>query len=386
MKMRQIAEILLLFLTVSGAGLAQVPATPASNTQPQSTLVSPEIHPDRTVTFRLNAPKATEVILNGDWMTTRTRETREHGATPMTKGADGIWTFTTPPLEATGHLYYFTLDGLNIADPVNPVIKLRNRTSASLVEVPGSPVPVWQLQAVPRGTVDINVQHSAVYNDEHPFAVYLPPGYQKSTTRYPVLYLMHGSGDAYTGWTCAGAANIILDNLMAQKKAVPMIIVMPYNGSNFPNLPPARPGASSFEDYMVKELIPYIDANYRTLIDRKNRAMAGLSAGSGATFNVGMKHTELFSQFGLFSAGVLNAKAATRYPELASGKAAEGKFDLIWISCGTGDTDLDGIEDFVAIMKKNGVKHTLVTRDGGHVWPIWRWSLAEFAPLLFRKN
>jgi enterochelin esterase family protein len=353
----------------------------------QETLVSPEVHADRTVTFRLNAPKASEVTITGDWMATL--EARTGGTAKMARGADGVWTFTSPPLEPTIHLYFFTIDGLNIADPVNPLIKLRNRTSGSLVEVPGDPVPVWQPQAVPRGTVDIHSQRSATYGDEHPFAVYLPPGYRSGTVRYPVLYLVHGGGDVYLSWVNAGAANVILDNLIAAKKAVPMIVVMPYNGSNYPNLPleqggPAGSTPPRFEQYMTKELMPFIDANYRTLADRKHRAMAGLSAGGGATFNVGLKHTELFSQFGLFSSGAITGEAASRYPELASGKAAEGKLDLLWISYGNQDPNHTGAEAFHAALTKNGVKHTYVTRDGGHVWPVWRWSLAEFAPLLFR--
>jgi enterochelin esterase family protein len=309
----------------------------------------------------------------------------------MTRGTDGVWTFTSPPLEPTVHLYFFTLDGLNIADPVNPVVKLRTRTSGSLVEVPGTPTPIWQLQQVPRGSVDFNWHRSAAYNDEHQFAVYLPPGYRSGSARYPVLYLVHGGGDIFSSWVYPGAANVILDNLIAQKKSVPMIVVMPYNGSNYPQLPleqgtPANVSSSRFEQYLTKELIPYIDANYRTLADRKNRAMAGLSAGGGATFNAGLKHTELFSQFGFFSSGAITGEAASRYPELASAKAAEGKLDLIWISYGNQDPNYKGAEAFHAALAKNGVKHTYVTRDGGHVWPVWRWSLAEFAPLLFRKN
>ena len=379
-------------LAIASLALAQAPAP--AGAQPargvQETLVSPEVHADRTVTFRLYAPKATEVTLTGDWLATL--ESRTGGVTKMTKGGDGVWTFTSPPLEPTIHLYFFTLDGLNIADPVNPIPKLRTRTTASLVEVPGTPTPVWQLQAVPRGSVDFNTRRSAAYNDEHPFAVYLPPNYYTSTARYPVLYLVHGGGDVYSSWMFAGAANVILDNLIAQKKAVPMIIVMPFNGSNYPNLPLPSGGAagaeaSRFEIYMTKELIPFVDANYRTLTDRKNRAMSGLSAGGGATFNVGLKHTELFSQFGFFSAGAVSTPdAATKYPEFASAKAAEGKLDLIWISYGNQDPNHVGAEVFEKALTKNGVKHTYVTRDGGHVWPVWRWSLAEFAPLLFRKN
>jgi enterochelin esterase family protein len=366
---------------------AQQPAAGRSQGQRrlQGTLVSPEIHPDRTVTFRVYAPKATDVTLTGDWMATL--EARTGGTAKMTKGDNGVWTFTSPLLEPTIHLYFFTVDGLDIADPINPVMKLRARTSASLVEVPGSPTPVWQQQPVPHGTVDFNWSHSAAYDDDHQFAVYLPPDYRTGNSRYPVLYLVHGGGDVFSSWTFAGAANIILDNLLAQKKAVPMIIVMPFNGAHFPSLPVAAGGdTNAFETYMTKELIPFVDSHYRTVSDRKSRAMAGLSAGGGATFNVGLKHTELFSQFGFFSSGAMTAEAAGRYPELASAKAAAGKIDLIWISYGNQDPNHTAAEAFSAELTRNGIKHTYVTRDGGHVWPVWRWSLAEFAPLLFRNK
>jgi enterochelin esterase family protein len=373
----------LAMFSIASPALAQpAPAAPAPASV-QSSVISPEIHPDRTVTFRLYAPKASDVTLTGDWLATL--ESRTGGTTKMTKGADGVWSYTSTPLEATGHLYFFTLDGLPIADPVNPVTKSRSQTSASLVEVPRSPTPVWQLQQVPRGQVAINTQHSAAYDDEHPFAVYLPPGYQSGSRRYPVLYLVHGSGDVFISWTTAGNANIILDNLIAQKKAVPMIVVMPFLGRAYPSLP-ADPGREQFEAYLTKELVPYIDANYRTLADRKDRAMAGLSAGGGATFNVGLKHPELFSQFGFFSAGEIAPANVGRYPWLASEKAAADKFDLFWISFGNQDPNHVPAAAFDAALTKNGVKHTYVTRDGGHVWPVWRWSLAEFAPLLFRNK
>jgi enterochelin esterase-like enzyme len=385
---------LALFLFASAAFAQQTQAPPAQRQAPRgegappqspgNSVVSPEFHADHSITIRLYAPKATDVSITADWLANI--KARTGGTTTMTKGDDGVWTYTTPPLETTGHYYSFTVDGIKMADPVNPEIKVHAvRGSESLVEVPGTPTPMWQLQNVPRGPLEIVTQPSKAYNDEHTFAVYLPPDYHKSTARYPVLYLMHGSGDNYAGWTNAGNANIIMDNLIAQKKVVPMIIVMPYNGITYPH-PQVRPaaGQSPFEDYMVKELIPYIDANYRTKPDRKHRAMAGLSAGSGATYNVGMNHTELISQFGLLSAGVLNTAAASRYPYLASGKETAAKLDLMWISCGTEDTDLAGIKDFTAIMDKNGVKYTLVTREGGHVWAVWRWSLVQFAPLLFR--
>ena len=363
----------------------------------QDNLVSPEIHPDRTVTFRVRAPQAADVNLTGDWMATPDAPTG--GTIPMTKDAAGIWSFTSPPLEASLHLYFFTVDGLAIADPVNPRIKLRVRTSASLVEVPGDPAPLWQIQDVPHGSVDWNWQHSAVYNDTHEFFVYLPPGYEKGNARYPVLYLVHGSGDTAAGWTMAGGANVILDNLIAQKKATPMIVVMPYNGGT----PAARPtpaaggntgnggrggAGTAFEDYMLKELMPFVDAKYRTAPGRKNRAMAGLSAGGAATYNVGLKHLEIFSQLGMFSsAGSGGGDFATRYPQLAADpKGTNARLEVFWIGVGQQDPVDKSARDLDASLTKLQIKHTFLDREGGHVWPVWRWCLSQFAPLLFKKS
>lgn len=393
------ARLLLLACALTTVGLAiplaqQPPATPAAQGAggrgrgrgAQDTLVSPEVHPDRTVTFRIRAPQAQAVVLTGDWLATPASSTG--GQVPLTKDATGIWSVTTEPLEATVHLYFFTVDGMAIADPINPKMKLRTRTSASLVEVPGAPTPVWQFRDdIPHGSVDWNVQHSAAYNDTHEFLVYLPPGYFTSTARYPVLYLVHGAGDTALGWTTAGAANLILDSLISEKKAVPMIVVMPFNGSNGP-APAAAPGTSPFEDYMVKELIPYVDRKYRVAPGRQNRAMAGLSAGGAATYNVGFKHLELFSAFGMFSAaGGGGSDFSTRYPQLAGdAKAANAQINVLWLGCGTEDPLNEGAKAFDAELTKLRITHGYATRAGGHVWPVWRWALAEFAPQLFKKR
>jgi len=354
----------------------------------QDNLVSPEVHADRTVTFRLRAPQASTVTLTGDWLASRTSPTG--GTEPMTKDSSGVWSFTTPPLEATVHLYSFTMDGVNMADPVNPRMKLRVRTSGSLVEVPGDPVPVWGMRDnVPHGSMDWNTQHSNVYGDTHEFLVYLPAGYHTSKAKYPVLYLVHGAGDTAMAWGTAGAANLILDNLIADKKAVPMIVVMPFNGSNAPAQPAAGRGGGNtlFEDYMVKELIPFVDANYRVAQGRQNRAMAGLSAGGGATYNVAFKHPELFSSAGLFSAAAIGANFAARYPQLAADpKGTSAKFPVIWIGCGVVDPLDDASKALDGEMTKLGIRHIYRDREGGHVWPVWRWALSEFAPLIFHKS
>jgi enterochelin esterase family protein len=358
----------------------------------QDTLVSPEVHADRTVTLRLRFPQASTVTLTGDWLATPTTPTG--GAVPMTKDADGVWSVTSEPLELTVHLYFFTVDGQAIADPINPKMKLRVRTSASLVEVPGSPVPPWQVRDIPHGSMDWNVHHSTAYNDTHEFLVYLPPGYFQGAARYPVLYLVHGAGDTALGWGTAGAANLILDSLIAEKRAAPMIVVMPFNGSNNPAVPNGggrgaggAPAPSPFEDYMLKDLIPYVDAKYRVAPGRENRAMAGLSAGGAATYNIGLKHLELFSAFGLFSAaGGGGADFATRYPDLAKDpKGTNAKISVFWIGCGTADPLDEGAKTLDAELTKLQIVHTYLDRPGGHVWPVWRWALSEFAPRLFQR-
>ncbi len=397
MKFRSIAALVVSAVVLSPLAFAQGRGpSGAGGRGPVDNLVSPEVHPDRTVTFRLRAPQASVVTLTGDWLATPAASTG--GTIPMTKDSAGIWSVTTPPLEATVHLYFFTMDGVTMADPVNPKIKLRVRTSGSLVEVPGDPIPLWQVRDIPHGSVDWNTQHSAVYNDTHEFLVYLPPGYHTGKTKYPVLYLVHGAGDTALAWTTAGAANLILDSLIADKKALPMIVVMPFNGSNAP-VPSAgaarganggRGGAGNtqFEDYMLKELIPFVDTNYRVAPGRPNRAMAGLSAGGAATYNIAFKHTELFSSLGLFSAaGGGGTDFETRYPQLvADPKGTNTKLPVIWIGCGTADPLDQGAKALDAELTRAKINHIYKDRDGGHVWPVWRWALSEFAPLLFRKG
>lgn len=399
MKNRVVTLVVAMLLGAAQIAAAQAPApaqTPAAGGrggrgQAQNQLVSPEVHPDRRVTFRIRAPQASTVTLTGSWLATLASP--NGGTLPMTKDAEGVWSVTSEPLEPNVQLYFFNVDGMAIADPINPRIKLRTRTSASLVDVPGTPAPPWQLRDVPHGSVDWNVHRSAVYNDDHEFFVYLPPGYFQSNTRYPVLYLVHGAGDPAAAWVNVGATNVILDNLIADKKAVPMIVVMPFNGSNNP-APQAgggrgggAPGAvSPFENYMLKELIPAVEKKYRVAPGRQNRGMAGVSAGGQATFNVGLKHLDLFSNFGMFSAGGRGgADIAERYPALvADAKTANARINLLWIGCGLVDPYIENAKAFDAELTRLGIKHVYTSREGGHVWPVWRWTLAEFVPLLFQ--
>lgn len=363
--------ILLAFVIV--AAFAQTP-------QPDG-LVSPEVQPDKKVTFRVRAPKAAEVTLYADWMVPGKPE-------PMTKGSDGVWTITAGPVEPNVHLYWFNIDGLAVADPVNPKIKLRQRTSASLVEVPADPSAPWEVRDVPHGTVVVNWEKSQVLNRTERFLVYLPPGYERSSARYPVLYLVHGSGDTPDSWTNAGNANLILDNLIADKKATPMIVVMPAgHAAPFGQQGAQQKNAELFDQYLTKEVIPIVESKYRVASGRQNRALAGLSMGGGLTINTGFGHPDMFSALGIFSAGIPRDFDTKHKAALDDAKGINAKLGLIWIACGDKDNTVQfpRVQQFASTLDKAGIHQTFRTYEGGaHTWPVWRLSLSEFAPMIFK--
>ncbi len=338
-----------------------------AQTPPADGLVSPEVHSDRSVTFRVRAPKAANVTVYGDWMPIGKPEA-------MTKDASGVWSYQTAPLEANGHLYWFNLDGVAVADPVNPVIKLRQRTSASLVEIPAGQPAVWELRDVPHGEVVTEWAKSAVLGRTERVTLYLPPGYLKSQARYPVLYLVHGSGDTPESWVNAGHANFILDNLIAEGKARPMIVVMPAGHAVPFTAPRGGPVSNNelFEQYLVKEVIPLVESKYRTAPGPRNRVLAGLSMGGGHTIYTGFKNAGLFSALGIFSPGLPRDFDAAKYP-------TKGK--LIWVACGDNDTTVQYPR--VKAWAEAVPGATFHTYAGAHTWPVWRMSLADFVPLIF---
>ena len=273
----------------------------------QDTLVSPEVHTDRRVTFRLRAPKAAEVTIAGEW--TRT------GAAPntpekMTKGGDGVWSITVGPVDPNTYIYVYNVDGVTFTDPVNPLVKLRARTNASMVQVPGG-MP-WEFRDVPHGSLEVNVHKAATLDGAmRQVVVYTPPGYDKNRSeRYPILYLLHGSNDLAVGWTMCGNANLILDNLQAEKKTVPMIVVMPWGHALPFGARPAQGQPSNnelFEQYLLKEVMPMVEAKYRVAPGRNNRAIMGLSMGGGQALQIALGHLDLFGALGVFGSGVTRA-------------------------------------------------------------------------------
>lgn len=357
-------------LLTAFAALSAVLAQPPRAAAPADTTVSPEVHPDHTVTFRIRAPKANAVTLFGAWMPVGSEQ-------PMTKDSDGVWSVTAGPLEPNVHLYTFTVDGVTIADPVNPNVKLRQRTSASLVEVPADPPAPWEARDVPHGTVELNWHRSAIAGDTRQTWVYLPPGYPKNPrVRYPVLYLFHGTGDVAVSWIQAGHANFILDSLIAAGKAVPMIIVMPLGHAvPYAGQPYDYPkNTALFEQYVEKELMPWVESKYRIAPGARNRAIAGLSMGGGQAAAIGFKHLGQFGAIGVFSS---SGQIGSTDP------AALNKLKLLWLGVGREDGLFERARQFHEALEKAQIRHTWLTRDGMHTWAIWRWCLTEFTPLLF---
>jgi enterochelin esterase family protein len=348
---------------------------------PADQLLSPDVRADGAATFRLRAPKATEVSLWGDWMPANKPQ-------PMAKGPDGVWSLTTEPLEPSGHLYWFHLDGQPIADPVNPAIKLRQRTSASIVEIPGRTAAPWSLTDVPHGVVVTEWHKSAVLGRTERLFIYLPPGYEKGAARYPVLYLLHGQGDLPDSWTNAGRANLILDNLIAARRAQPMIVVMPA-GHAVPFA--ASPGVSAannelFASYLVKDVIPLIDGKYRVAPGAPNRALAGFSMGGELTIHTGFHHPDLFSALGIFSAGLRPEFASQLQGPLANPARIRANGKRLWMSAGDTDTALPRAKAFAELLAKAAIPAEFKLYAGPHNWARWRLSLTDFAPLLFQPK
>jgi enterochelin esterase-like enzyme len=341
---------------------------------------SPEVQADRKVTFRLPAPSATKVTINGDWMPPTEQ-------IPLTKDDNGVWSVTLGPLASGISIYNFTVDGLAIADPINPRIKLRARTSASLLEIPGDGAELWEIQDVPHGKVEINyIRSPALDNQTREVRVYTPPGYDGDRSKqYPVLYLLHGNNDTAAGWTDVGRANTILDNLIAQKKAVPMIIVMPWGHAAPYGAPPGN-NTTLFEKYLLDDLMPAIDKSYRVTPGRENRALVGLSMGGGQALTIGLSHLDRFSALGAYSAAV-PADFETRFKTLLeNSEETNAKLKVFWIGCGKLDSAFPRSEKLAGILEAHHIHHTFMPSDGYHNYTNWRLYLGETAPLLFQGH
>ena len=388
-------------LSTAGALLLPLAATiayaqPARPPQ----VVSPEVLPDHHITFRIYAP---------DVKTVKLRASDIQGLPPnspeFTRDDSGVWSATIGPIDPGAYRYTFVVDGVPALDPRNSAVSESNTNDWSLVYVPGA--EFMETAQVPHGAVASVTYYSTALSRFRRMHIYTPPGYELGTGRYPVFYLLHGAGDNDDCWTSVGRAGFILDNLIAARKAEPMVVVMPAGHTTTTFLAPgdARPTRDEFSDDFVTDVMPYVEKNYRVLTDRNHTAIAGLSMGGGQTLNVSMSHLDRFAYIGVFSSGVFSmrprpAGAAAAAPAggpppgpspewvqqhpMLDDAALKPGLKLFWFSTGKEDRLMPITKATVEMFQKHGFNPEFHESPGAHTWINWRNYLVEFAPQLFR--
>jgi enterochelin esterase-like enzyme len=341
--------------------------------------VSPEIHSDRTVTFRLFAPKASDVILMGSpGILEVIREPK-----PLQKDDKGVWSLTVGPLPAGFYTYGYAIDGgLRMPDPSNPNPELRRWGNTSLFIVPAAEKAVFEERAVPHGTVHIDTYDSKNLGMSRMFYVYTPPGYETSQQKLPVLYLLHGNGQIESSWIWTGRANVIMDNLLADGKVKPMIVVMPYG--HIPREIKPDPAGAADPMAIEKELLTgvktEVEKKYRVLTDREHRAIGGLSMGAAQSLSIGLHNLDQFAYVAAFSGGGNRTEW-----EKADPAVLNKKLKVLWIGCGTEDPGYKGVKGMADLLTERKITHTYNESGGGHSWPNWQTYLSKYAPLLFQN-
>ena len=308
----------------------------------------------------------------------------------MTKDADGTWSITVGPLEPEIYEYAFMVDGARVLDTGNTMLKTGRALGGNLLEIPGTPPRFDEVQEVPHGSVQIRTYASTPLKRHRHLYVYLPPQYDSEPTRrFPVLYLRHGSGDDESTWLFEGRAGVILENLIAQRKAVPMLIVMTNGDTDYTWAGGSSPDAIELlGKELLGDVIPLIEKNYRVTADRANRAITGLSMGGGQAFTIGMKHMDTFAWVGEFSSGLLSDtdfNLAKHLPGVLDDPTrVNQQLKLLFLSCGTEDPRIPGHLDLADALKARQIHYVWYPTPGVHEWKVWRHSLAEFLPKLFR--
>jgi enterochelin esterase-like enzyme len=355
-----------------------------SQTDPPA-LISPEVHPDDTVTFRFRDPNAKEVAVQLEGSAK---------PVPMQKDDQGVWSVTSGPLAPDYYGYSFTADGVaGLLDPSNYRVKPNFLYRANEVYLPGPATLSWEIADVPHGEIHHHFYKSAVAGDHRDFFVYTPPGYDpRAKQTYPVLYLLHGYSDNASGWTEVGRANIILDNLIAQGRAKPMLVVMPL-GYGEPKVLEPHSGVfhdpditqrnfDKFRQALLAEVIPKVESAYLAKQDRNARAIAGLSMGGSESLLTGLNTLDKFSWIGAFSSGGLTPEFDKEFPVLDA--KTNQQLHLLWIACGTDDHLIEINRNLRAWLASKAIKHVDIETPGAHTWMVWRRNLTDFAPLLFR--
>lgn len=365
-------------------------------------VVSPEIHDNNTVTFRFKAPKAVRVQLTGDFLPVQKNAKFEApGIVDLKEGQEGVWEYTTPePLKPELYSYSFIVDGLRMNDPANVYLIRDVSTLTNVFIIGGDRADFYKVNPVPHGTVSRIWYDSPALGLERRMTVYTPVGYETSGKRYPVLYLLHGMGGDEEAWISLGRTAQILDNLIAQGKARPMIVVMP-NGnasqeaapgeSSRGMVPPTMQLPKTMEgsyEQAFPEIVKFIDKNYRTIKSKSGRAIAGLSMGGFHSLHISKQYPDMFNYIGLFSAAIMpNKEVSSPIYENMEGKL-KVQFDknpaLYWIAIGKTDFLYKTNEEYRKLLDEKGYKYTYYESDEGHIWKNWRIYLTEFVPMLFR--
>jgi len=357
---------------------------------------SPEVTPDRKVIFRIYAPNAQSVRVGGTDMPGLPQ------ATPMTKGENGVWELAFGPVNPGAYRYNFVVDGATALDNRNPEVSESNNNAWSLVYVPGA--DFMDEKDVPHGSVAAVNYYSKSLQKFRRLHVYTPPGYETSTAKYPIFYLLHGAGDGDDSWTSAGRAGFILDNLIALHRAKPMVVVMPAGHTSL-QTGGGGGGRLNFNDDFVKDfendIMPLVETRYRVQTDRAHRAIAGLSMGGSHTLIIGIQNLDKFAYIGVFSSGLLGTFPVNRGAAAGSAPAPDPTWEnenrahlenaalkkglkLFWFSTGSEDFLLENTRATVELFKKYGFNPVFEESTGGHTWINWRDYLNEFAPQLFQ--
>ena len=364
-----------------------VPAAAQAQRQ-EPHVISPEVTADRHIVFRVLAPQAQTVRLNASDI-----PGVPFTGPALTKSQNGVWEITLGPVPAGAYRYTFMIDGVATIDPRNPSTSESNNNSWSLVYVPGS--DAFDTRNVPHGSVADVHYYSNTLNAFRRMHVYTPPGYETSSKKYPVFYLLHGSGDSDDSWTTVGRAGFILDNLIAAKSAKPMVVVMPAGHIRQQANAPASASGDPFVDDFAGDVMPYVQTHYRVETDRSHTAIAGLSMGGGQTLNIVMSTPERFAYVGVYSAGLFfpaggrgtepsTQELEKRYARALSSTSLKGGLKLFWFGTGVDDFVLNNTIATVEFFKQHGFAPVYKESAGGHTWLNWRDYLNTFVPQLFQ--
>lgn len=346
---------------------------------PNDSLVSPEVSKDGRVTFRLYAPNAKSVQVRGEFI--------DWGkpAPPLVMSPDGVWSLTTDPLPSGAYRYSFIVDNAVVLDSKNTSTSASATGVQSLFDVSTS---VDDFQAnradIPHGAIETVYYSSQVAGRQRRLHLYLPPGYEKGQD-YPVLYLIHGGGDSDNSWPTVGRAGFIMDNLISDGKAKPMVVVFPNGGVNGTQPMVGDPDKDPFTSDLMTVIIPYIQSNYKVSSAPEMRALAGLSMGGIQTLNIGLTHTADFRYLGVFSSGWFPPGQQEFFQKYGDTLQQEtSRLKLLWYSYGDTDIARPQAETILKIFDEHGVKYRTEITPGGHTWTNWRLYLSQFAPLLFK--